>query len=76
MARGLIGGRSSVTDGISMVIDDIWNAGKGNAQAELRLFDNIDEGIKYGVLDESIVASELNAVLKEIKNGKIASLNG
>ena len=76
MARGLIGGRSSVTDGISMVIDDIWNAGKGNAQAELRLFNNIDEGIKYGVLDESIVASELNAVLKEIKNGKIASLNG
>ena len=59
-----------------MVVDDIWNAGKGDAQAELRLLANIDEGIKYGVLDENIVASELNAVLREIKNGKIASLNG
>ena len=76
LARGLIGGRSSVTDGIGMVVDDIWNAGKGDAQAELRLLANIDEGIKYGVLDENIVASELNAVLREIKNGKIASLNG
>ena len=76
LARGLVGGRSSVTDGIGMVVDDIWNAGKGDAQAELRLLANIDEGIKYGVLDENIVASELNAVLREIKNGKIASLNG
>ena len=75
MARGLIGGRASVTDSIKMVADDIFNAGKGDAAAELRLLDSIDEGIKYGVLDESIVASELNAVLREVRNGSIASVN-
>jgi len=76
MARGVIGGRASVTESIAMVIDDIWRAGKGNAQAELRLLDNINEGIKYGVLDENIVASELQAVLREVRNGKIASIEG
>jgi len=76
MARGLIGGRASVTESIKMVVDDIFAAGKGNAQAELRLLDSIDEGIKYGVLDESIVASELQAVLREVKNGTITSTDG
>jgi hypothetical protein len=75
LARGLIGGRASVTDSIKMVVDDIFNAGKGDPQAELRLLDSIDEGIKYGVLDESIVASELAAVLKEVRNGSIASVD-
>jgi len=59
-----------------MVADDIFNAGKGNAQAELRLLDNINEGIKYGVLDENIVASELQAVLREVRNGAIESVEG
>ena len=76
LARGLIGGRASATDAIAMVADDIWNAGKGSAQAELRLLNNIDEGIKYGVLDENIVASELAAVLKEVKNSNVKSLDG
>ena len=76
LARGLIGGRASVTDSIAMVADDIFRAGKGDAQAELRLLANIDEGIKYGVLDENIVASELAAVLKEVRNGKIGSVEG
>jgi len=76
MARGVIGGRASVTEAMAMVGDDIFRAGKGNAQAELRLLDNINEGIKYGVLDENIVASELAAVLREVRNGKIASVEG
>ena len=76
LARGVIGGRASATDAIAMVADDIYNAGKGNAQAELRLLANIDEGIKYGVLDENIVASELQAVLREVRNGKFASVEG
>ena len=76
MARGVIGGRASATDAISMVADDIFNAGKGNAQGELRLLANIDEGIKYGVLDENIVASELQAVLREVRNGKSTTVEG
>ena len=63
-------GRASATDAIAMVADDIFNVGKGNAQAELRLLDNINEAIKYGVYDENIVASELQAVLREVRNGK------
>ena len=76
LARGVLGGRASATDAIAMVADDIFNAGKGNAQAELRLLDNINEGIKYGVLDENIVASELQAVLREVRNGAIESVEG
>ena len=76
LARGLIGGRASVTESIKMVVDDIFAAGKGDPVAELRLLDSIDEGIKYGVLDESIVASELAAVLREVKNGVITSTDG
>ena len=76
LARGILGGRASATDAIAMVADDIFNAGKGDAQAELRLLANIDEAIKYGVYDENIVASELAAVLREVRNGKIASVEG
>ena len=76
LARGVLGGRASATDAIAMVADDIFNAGKGDAKAELRLLANIDEGIKYGVLDENIVASELAAVLREVRNGSIATVEG
>ena len=76
LARGVLGGRASATDAIAMVADDIFNAGKGDAKAELRLLANIDEAIKYGVYDENIVASELAAVLREVRNGKIASVEG
>jgi hypothetical protein len=69
LARGVLGGRASATDAIAMVADDIFNAGKGDTKAELRLLANIDEGIKYGVLDENIVASELAAVIREVRNG-------
>ena len=74
--RGLIGGRASVTDSIKMVADDIFAAGKTGPEAEKRLLDSIEEGIKYGVLDENIVASELNAVIREIQRGTINSMNG
>ena len=36
-------------------------------QAELRLLDNINEAIKYGVYDENIVASELASSVKRSK---------
>ena len=76
VARGLIGGRASVTESIKMVADDIFAAGKGDPAAELRLLESVKEGIKYGVLDENIVASELQAVLREVRNGTITSTDG
>tara|TARA_B100000674_G_scaffold280146_1_gene231572 strand:- start:316 stop:4410 length:4095 start_codon:yes stop_codon:yes gene_type:complete len=69
--RGLLGGRASVTESIKMTVDDIFNAGKGAADGEKKLLDDIAEGIKYGALDENIVASELSAVLRAIRKGAI-----
>ena len=44
---------------IKMVADDIFAAGKNSFDAEKKLLDSIGEGIKYGALDENIVAQNL-----------------
>jgi len=69
LANGHIGGQGSVTNALKMVLDDIFGAGK--VLNEKELIDNITKKIELGVLDENIVASELQAVLKEIKAGTI-----
>jgi len=74
LASGHIGGRASVTDAIKMVADDIFGAGK--VVDEETLIRNIENKIRLGVLDENIVASELGAVLKDIKKGSINTLDG
>jgi len=70
MLRGLIGGRSSVTNAVKMQIDDIYNSGRLSGSAEQRLLDNIEEGIKYGALDENIVVTELRQLLAATQKGK------
>ena len=70
MLRGLIGGRSSVTNAVKMQIDDIYNSGRLSGSAEQRLLDNIEEGIKYGALDENIVVTELKELLAATQKGK------
>jgi hypothetical protein len=57
-----------------MVMDDIFGAGK-EVNTE-KLIKSIEDKIRLGVLDENIVASELGAVLKEIKKGSVNSLDG
>jgi hypothetical protein len=74
LASGHIGGRASVTEAIKMVADDIFGAGK--AIDEETLIRNIENKIRLGVLDENIVASELGAVLKDIKKGSINTIDG
>jgi hypothetical protein len=74
LANGHIGGRASVTDAIKMVMDDIFGAGKEVTNE--RLIKAIENKIRLGVLDENIVASELGAVLKEIKKGSVNNLDG
>ena len=69
--RGLLGGRASVMDAIKMATDDIFNAGKLGGEAEKRLLDSVGEGIKYGALDENLVAAELTAVLRAIRKNSI-----
>ena len=73
LANGHIGGRASVTDAFKMVMDDIYGAGKDVTDA--KLIKGIEDKIRLGVLDENIVASELGAVLKEIKKGSVNNLD-
>ena len=70
LMRGLIGGRASVTNSVKMQMDDIYNSGKLSGSAEQKLLENIEEGIKYGALDENIVVTELRELLKATQKGK------
>jgi len=70
LMRGLIGGRASVTNAVKMQVDDIFNAGTLSGKAEQKLLENIEEGIKYGALDENIVVTELRDLLKATQAGK------
>ena len=75
--RGLIGGRASVTNAVKMQVDDIFNSGTLAGKAEQKLLENIEEGIKYGALDENIVVTELRDLLKATQAGKkITSFDG
>jgi len=74
LANGHIGGRASVSEAFKMTLDDIFGAGK--VVDEQKLITNIEDKIRRGVIDENIVASELGAVLKDIKKGSINTLDG
>jgi len=69
--RGLLGNRASLQNSIKMTVDDIFNAGKLGPEAEKRVLSSVNEGIKYGALDENIVAAELGAVLRAIRKNSI-----
>ena len=69
---GHIGGQASVRDAFKITLDDIFGAGK--VLNEEDLIKRTARKIELGVLDEGIVASELNAILKDLKGGKIKTL--
>ena len=69
---GHIGGNASVTDAFKIVMDDIFGAGRVVDEADL--IKRISRKIELGVLDENIVASELSAILQDIKGGKLKAL--
>jgi len=74
LANGHIGGRSSVTEALKMTLDDIFGAGK--VINENQFIKNLENKIRLGVIDENIVASELKAVLQDIKAGaKVKSMD-
>jgi hypothetical protein len=74
LANGHIGGRASVTESIKMVMDDIFGAGK--IIDETKFIKNLENKIRLGVIDENIVASELKAVLNDIRAGaKVKNLD-
>jgi hypothetical protein len=69
---GHIGGNASVTDAFKIVMDDIFGAGRVVNESDL--IKRISRKIELGVLDENIVASELSAILNDIKGGKLKAL--
>ena len=73
LANGHIGGNASVTNAFKMIIDDIFGAGKVINEEEL--IKNIGKKIELGVLDENIVASELKAVLEDLKKDVVINSN-
>ena len=78
LASGHIGGRASVTEAFKMITDDIFGAGK--IINEAAFIKNLERKVQLGVIDENIIASEMKAVLQDIKagarmdNGKITSM--
>ena len=73
LANGHIGGRASVPEALKMTLDDIFGAGK--VINEEQFIKNLEDKIRLGVIDENIVASELKAVLQDIKAGaKVKSM--
>ena len=71
--NGHIGGRSSVSDSFRIVLEDIFGPGKISKK---KLFDFVEKEIRLGTMDENIVASELGAVLNDIKKGSANTLDG
>ena len=71
-ARGHIGGKSSVGDSMKIVLEDIFPSGRITKE---KLFDFIEKEISLGTMDENIIASELGAVLNDIKGGAINTLD-
>ena len=74
LANGWIGGNASVVDAFKMTLDDIFGAGK--ELDPVAFAKRIERKVQLGVMDENIVASELQAVMKEIKKGNITSWDG
>ena len=69
--NGHIGHNASVADSFRMMIKDIFRAGKGDPISEVEFSKYVEKLIRLGVYDENIVAQELRAVMKNLKEGVI-----
>ena len=66
--NGWIGGRASVQDSFKIVLDDIFGAGKTINEVDAIKY--ITRQTELGVVDENIVASELTAILNDLKQSE------
>tara|TARA_R100000008_G_scaffold68991_1_gene46297 strand:+ start:1053 stop:5507 length:4455 start_codon:yes stop_codon:yes gene_type:complete len=73
--NGHVGGAASVADSMRMVIRDIFREGKnvrgGIDEVEFNKY--VEKLVRLGVWDENVVASELRAIMKNLRDGKINS---
>ena len=70
LANGHIGGNASVANAMKMVFDDIFVAGKQGVD-EIKFNEFVEKMTRLGVWDENVVASELKAVVNQIRNNTI-----
>ena len=70
LMNGHIGGRASVTNAMKMVLDDIFQAGKKNID-DVEFNNYVEKLVRLGVWDENVVASELKAIMNQIKNNTV-----
>jgi len=68
--NGHIGGKASVTNAMKMVFDDIFGAGKQGVD-EIKFNNYVERLVRLGVWDENVVASELKAIVNQIKNNQV-----
>ena len=70
LMNGHIGGRASVTNAMKIVLDDIFEAGKKGID-DVQFNNYVEKLVRLGVWDENVVASELKAVMNQLKNNTI-----
>ena len=70
LMNGHIGGMASVTNAMKIVLDDIFKAGKQGID-EVDFNNYVEKLVRLGVWDENVVASELKAVMNQLKNNTI-----
>lgn len=70
LMNGHIGGMASVTNAMKIVLDDIFKAGRQGID-EVEFNDYVEKLVRLGVWDENVVASELKAVMNQLKNNTI-----
>ena len=58
-------------DSFRMVIRDVFKAGKYQPIDDVAFNEYVEKLVRLGVWDENVVASELRAVMKNLRDGKI-----
>lgn len=70
LMNGHIGGQASVTNAMKIVLDDIFKAGQKKVD-EVAFNNYVEKLVRLGVWDENVVASELKAIMNQIKNQEV-----
>ena len=70
LMNGHIGGKASVTNAMKIVFDDIFGAGKQGID-EVKFNNYVERLVRLGVWDENVVASELKAIVDQIRRNQI-----
>ena len=70
LMNGHIGGKASVANAMKIVFDDIFGAGRQGID-EVKFNNYVERLVRLGVWDENVVASELKAIVDQIRRNQI-----